>query len=118
MYVDDPLSQTAGRISLTGSPGFPTDMTAPFSKNFEATNGVMPRELVPQQRMGNEEELAGSIIYLASKVCLTAISSYHITHRTKQNVRKFHECDHKLTIIRSRPEVIATAPSWSSTAVS
>lgn len=53
---------------LTRYPGFPTDMTAPFSKNFHDSNGVMPRELVPQQRMGNEEELAGSIIYLASKV--------------------------------------------------
>lgn len=30
----------------------------------------MPRELVPQQRMGNEEELAGTILYLASKVQL------------------------------------------------
>lgn len=54
--------------------GFPTDMTAPFSKNFEATNGVMPKELVPQERMGNEDELAGSIIYLASKV--RALYSY------------------------------------------
>jgi hypothetical protein len=28
----------------------------------------MPRELVPQQRMGNEDELAGTVLYLASKV--------------------------------------------------
>lgn len=35
---------------------------------FESTGGVMPRDLVPQQRMGNEEELAGTILYLASKV--------------------------------------------------
>lgn len=61
--------------------GFPTDMTAPFSKNFEATNGVMPRELVPQQRMGNEEELAGSIIYLASKVCHTLLPRLHRCQR-------------------------------------
>ena len=50
------------------TPGFPTDMTAVLTKSYEATDGVMPRELVPQQRMGNEEELAGSILYLASKV--------------------------------------------------
>ncbi len=30
----------------------------------------MPKALVPQQRMGNEEELAGTILYLASKVRL------------------------------------------------
>ena len=28
----------------------------------------MPKTLVPQQRMGNEDELAGTILYLASKV--------------------------------------------------
>lgn len=57
-----------GWLTVMVTVGFPTDMTAPLSKNFEATNGVMPKELVPQERMGNEEELAGSIIYLASKV--------------------------------------------------
>ena len=45
-------------------------MTTAVSKMFESTGGVMPKELVPQQRMGNEEELAGTILYLASKVGL------------------------------------------------
>lgn len=52
-------------------------MTAPMTKMFEATNGELPRELVPQQRMGNEEELAGTIIYLASKVCRCRCPSPH-----------------------------------------
>lgn len=42
-------------------------MTTPVQKQWESTNGVMPRTLVPQQRMGREEELAGTILYLASK---------------------------------------------------
>lgn len=33
----------------------------------EKSGGVIPRELVPSQRMGNEEEMAGTILYLASK---------------------------------------------------
>ena len=52
---------------LTWNEGFPSDMTTAVSKRFEATNGVMPIDLVPRQRMGNEEELAGTILYLASK---------------------------------------------------
>ncbi|KAK3052624.1 hypothetical protein LTR09_006105 [Extremus antarcticus] len=42
-------------------------MTAAVSKAWESTGGVMPKELVPQQRMGNEDELAGTVLYLASK---------------------------------------------------
>lgn len=42
-------------------------MTTPVQKQWEGTGGVMPRELVPQQRMGNEQEMAGTILYLASK---------------------------------------------------
>ena len=50
------------------APGwFPSDMTTAVSKAFEETDGVMPRTLVPQQRMGTEEELAGTVLYLASK---------------------------------------------------
>ena len=47
--------------------GFPTDMTTPVTKAWEHTNGVMPRTLVPAQRMGAADELAGTILYLASK---------------------------------------------------
>ena len=42
-------------------------MTTPMQKRFADSNGVIPRELVPRQRMGNEEEMAGTILYLASK---------------------------------------------------
>ena len=39
-----------------------------MSKAWEHTNGVLPKELVPQERMGDPGELSGAIIYLASKV--------------------------------------------------
>lgn len=42
-------------------------MTTAVQKQWESTGGVMPRELVPQQRMGNVQEMAGTILYLASK---------------------------------------------------
>jgi NAD(P)-dependent dehydrogenase (short-subunit alcohol dehydrogenase family) len=47
--------------------GFPSDMTTPVTKAWEHTGGVMPRTLVPAQRMGNEEEMAGTVLYLASR---------------------------------------------------
>ena len=47
--------------------GFPTDMTVPVTKAWEHTGGVMPRTLVPAQRMGAADELAGTVLYLASK---------------------------------------------------
>ena len=53
--------------SLPVSIGFPSDMTAPVTKAWEHTGGVMPRTLVPAQRMGVEEEMAGTILYLASR---------------------------------------------------
>ncbi|KAM0719327.1 hypothetical protein Q7P37_005232 [Cladosporium fusiforme] len=50
------------------APGwFPTDMTVPVTKMWEHTGGVMPRTLVPAQRMGAEEEMAGTVLYLASR---------------------------------------------------
>lgn len=42
-------------------------MTQFVKRQWEPTGGVMPRTLVPQQRMGAEEEMAGTILYLASK---------------------------------------------------
>lgn len=42
-------------------------MTAFVTKTWEHTGGVMPRTLVPAQRMGVAEELAGTVLYLASK---------------------------------------------------
>lgn len=50
------------------APGyFASEMTAGVVQNFEQTGGVMPRSLVPRQRMGSEEEMAGTVLYLASK---------------------------------------------------
>lgn len=43
-------------------------MTAAVQKQWEPHGGVMPKTLVPQQRMGNEEELSGTVLYLASRV--------------------------------------------------
>jgi NAD(P)-dependent dehydrogenase (short-subunit alcohol dehydrogenase family) len=42
-------------------------MTTAVSEQWEATGGVMPRSHVPQQRMGNATEFAGTVLYLCSK---------------------------------------------------
>lgn len=42
-------------------------MTAPVQEWYKETNGVMPKSVVPRQRMGNEDEMAGTVLYLASK---------------------------------------------------
>lgn len=47
--------------------GFPSEMTANMTKAYEETGGEMPKSLVPRERMGNVEEFAGTILYLASK---------------------------------------------------
>ena len=65
-----------GPAVLISFTGFPTDMTAAVSKAWESTGGVLPRELVPQQRMGNAEELAGTILYLASKVSINVYGPF------------------------------------------
>ena len=36
-------------------------------KKFEPMGGVLPKSLVPAERIGNEDEMAGTILYLASK---------------------------------------------------
>lgn len=47
--------------------GFPSRITAELVQEFEPVGGVMPKSLVPAQRIGAEEEMAGTILYLASK---------------------------------------------------
>jgi len=50
------------------APGwFPSEMTTSVTARYEATDGVMPQSVVPQERMGNADEIAGTILYLASK---------------------------------------------------
>ena len=55
------------RTNIIAPGWFPSDMTTAVSKQWEYTGGVMPKTLVPQQRMGMEEEMAGTVLYLASK---------------------------------------------------
>ncbi|KAK3657564.1 hypothetical protein LTR56_002339 [Elasticomyces elasticus] len=55
------------RTNIIAPGWFPSDMTTAVSKQYESTGGVMPRELVPRQRMGEENEMAGTILYLVSK---------------------------------------------------
>jgi NAD(P)-dependent dehydrogenase (short-subunit alcohol dehydrogenase family) len=43
---------------------FPSKITAEFGERFP--DGI-PKEMVPLERMGSEEEMAGTILYLASK---------------------------------------------------
>lgn len=61
------LRPTLTNIAFFLSLGFPSDMTSFVTKTWEHTGGVMPRTLVPAQRMGVAEELAGTVLYLASK---------------------------------------------------
>ncbi|KAK4613641.1 Short-chain dehydrogenase/reductase VdtF [Fulvia fulva] len=50
------------------APGwFPSDMTVPVQKAWEHTEGVMPRSLVPGRRMGREEELSATVLYLCGR---------------------------------------------------
>jgi hypothetical protein len=45
----------------------PSDMTAELIKEFEPARGVMPEALASAQRISAAEEMAGTILYLASK---------------------------------------------------
>ncbi|PKS05056.1 hypothetical protein jhhlp_008423 [Lomentospora prolificans] len=50
---------------------FPSDMSAPIVERYSGGAGgedtVMPKEMVPLQRMGDEQDMAGTILYLASR---------------------------------------------------
>lgn len=47
--------------------GFPSRITARLIEEFEPTGGVVPKSMSPAERFGVEEEMAGTILYLASK---------------------------------------------------
>jgi len=50
------------------APGwFPSEMTAKMVKSLEEKEGAMPHSQVPAERMGNVSEMAGTLLYLASK---------------------------------------------------
>ncbi|TKA71928.1 hypothetical protein B0A55_07922 [Friedmanniomyces simplex] len=55
------------RTNIIAPGWFPSDMTTAVSKQWESEGGVMPRELVPRRRMGTEDEMAGTILYLVSR---------------------------------------------------
>ena len=42
---------------------YPSDMAAPI---LEASNNKFPTNLIPRERVGTEEEMAGAILYLTS----------------------------------------------------
>jgi NAD(P)-dependent dehydrogenase (short-subunit alcohol dehydrogenase family) len=49
------------RVMLT-APVFPSDLAAGL-----IGDGVFPRERIPLERVGSEEEMAGTILYLTSR---------------------------------------------------
>ena len=50
---------------------FPSEMAAPIVKlygtSLDGGPTTIPKEMVPMQRMGDEQDMAGAIIYLASR---------------------------------------------------
>ncbi|KAF4633081.1 hypothetical protein G7Y89_g5036 [Cudoniella acicularis] len=54
------------RCNVVAPGWFPSAITAPLIKEFEPTGGVMPKSLVPAERLGREEEMIGTVLYLAS----------------------------------------------------
>lgn len=52
---------------VTHSLGFPSAITESLVQEFEPMGGVLPKSLVPAERLGREEEMVGTILYLASK---------------------------------------------------
>lgn len=49
---------------------FPSDMSAPIVKLYggeEGDDAILPKEMVPLQRMGDEQDMGGAILYLASR---------------------------------------------------
>ncbi|KDN65921.1 putative short chain dehydrogenase [Colletotrichum sublineola] len=49
------------------APGlFPSEMSAPIAKLY-SNDGSVPKEMVPLQRMGDTQDLAGAMLYLASR---------------------------------------------------
>jgi len=55
------------RCNIIAPGWFPSRITVDLVQEFEPAGGVMPKALVPAQRIGAEEEMAGTILYLASK---------------------------------------------------
>lgn len=45
---------------------FPSEMSAPIAKLYSA-DGSVPKEMVPMQRMGDTQDMAGVMLYLASR---------------------------------------------------
>ncbi len=43
-----------------------TDMTDDIARGVALTGGTVPKSLIPEQRFGTEQEMGGTIVYLAS----------------------------------------------------
>lgn len=55
---------------LTQILGFPSEMSAPLVKLYtrdDGQPGEVPKDLVPLARIGTDEEMGGTMLYLASK---------------------------------------------------
>lgn len=51
-------------------PVFPSEMSEPLVKLYSdgsGTPGAIPKEMVPMQRMGDEKDMGGTMLYLASR---------------------------------------------------
>ena len=50
---------------------FPSEMAAPIVKLYgssvDGRPATVPKEMVPMKRMGDEQDMAGAILYLASR---------------------------------------------------
>ena len=47
------------------APGlYPSDMAAPIIEKF---NGIIPKELIPAERVGSEDDMAGCILFMTSR---------------------------------------------------
>ncbi|ROT42504.1 short chain dehydrogenase [Sodiomyces alkalinus F11] len=50
------------------APGlFPSEMAAPIVKMYTENDDKIPKNMVPMQRMGDEQDMAGVLLYLASR---------------------------------------------------
>ncbi|SPN99019.1 related to gluconate 5-dehydrogenase [Cephalotrichum gorgonifer] len=46
---------------------FPSEMSAPIVKRYQPEESSIPKTMIPLQRMGDEQDMAGAILYLASR---------------------------------------------------
>jgi NAD(P)-dependent dehydrogenase (short-subunit alcohol dehydrogenase family) len=62
-------------------------MTAELIKEFEPARGVMPEALASAQRISAAEEMAGTILYLASKATWYCNGSVGLVDRENETIK-------------------------------